>query len=743
MKKKTNNKNRLAKNNKRNKKDKNKHNFSKAKNRTERKEILAKIQEKRLDRMPEDLSFCFVGKLAKKNKGFGFVEPISDVEINDLIKKYKVDLSNFNEDIYISKEQSMGANNNDIVLVRINDQKRHYEGTVIRILKRNTENITGIYEASDNFGFVKPLDRSFSTDIYIRKEDSLDAKSGDAVLVYITKYPERDKKTEGRIIKVLADKTDPLIDLKILLAENNIEEDFPEKVKKELKYIPTEVKDNDLVGRTNYTGLRTYTIDGENAKDFDDAISIKKTGNFYHLYIHIADVSHYVTEESEVDQEARLRGFSIYLLNKVIPMLDFKISNNICSLIAGENRLTMTVYLKIGHNGDIIESNISKSYINVDRRMTYNLVQDILDKKIEDKDKNDFLVMEELAKILKKKREEKGYINFDLPEPEFILDKDGRIIDIKPENRKFSDEIIEQFMLLANETVGQFMKDKRLPVIFRVHEEPDIDKVFEIKDVIEALGFKVAFLNNQKYTDSKKEYYKRLDNKSKNKSIHGIRGEQKRKQQYERFKSNIRVSSKEYSDFLNSIENKDLKEIVSGIMLRSMRLAKYSEIDLGHFGISTESYSHFTAPIRRYPDLFVHRVLKKSLDKTITINEKNQYNKQARRVAEGATMIESKIVALEREYYDIKTAEFMDDKIGKEFEGKISSITNFGIYVKLFGSVEGLVRYSDMDTFVEYNERTRQGLEKKTNTIYKLGDSVKVKVIAVDKKEGNIDFILI
>ena len=527
MKKQTNNKNRIKKqkrniqyNNRKNKQNIKKKNLIKLNKIHNRKELLEKIRINDSTKLPNDLSFCFIGKLAKKNKGFGFVEPIENNKLHELSKKYNKNFNLFHEDIYVKRELSLNANNNDIVLVRIVDEKRHYEGKIIKILERNLENITGIYEKNSNFGFVKPIDKSFSTDIYISKNDNLNAKNGDAVLVKITKYPEKDKKTEGKIIKIITNEFDPLLSLKILLTENNIEKEFPNKVKKELEYIPNEVDEKDLKNRTNYINLKTYTIDGENAKDFDDAISIHKSGNFYHLYIHIADVSHYVKENSEIDQEARLRGFSIYLINTVIPMLDFKISNNICSLIEGKNRLTLTVYLKIDKKGNIIYQDISKSYINVDRRMTYSLVQNILDNNINDIDKNDFKIMEELALILKQKREKSGYINFNIPEIEFLTNNEGKIINIRPEQKYFSDEIIEQFMLITNEVIGKFLKEKDIPNIYRVHETPDIDKVLEIKEVIEALGFKMNFLDNKKYLDTKKVYNKKTENKyNKNKKL--------------------------------------------------------------------------------------------------------------------------------------------------------------------------------------------------------------------------------
>lgn len=715
------------------------------KDKNKRKELLAKVRRNDSEKMPNDLSFCFVGQLAKKNKGFGFVEAIEEDKLNKLSKKFKVDLKNFNEDIYISKEYSLNANNEDIVLVRVFDQKRHYEGKIIKILERNISNITGIYEESANFGFVKPTNKTFSTDIYIKKDNINGAKNGDAVLVQILKFPDKDKKTEGKIIKVITNEFDPLLDLKVILAENNIEEEFPYKVKQELENFPNEVLDYELKNRTNYTSLRSYTIDGETAKDFDDAISIKKTGDIYHLYVHIADVAHYVKEDSEIDQEARLRGFSLYLINKVIPMLDFKISNNLCSLLQGENRLTLTVYLKIDKNGDIIHQDISESYINVSRRMTYTLVQAILDGNIEDADYQDFKTMEELALILREKRKEKGNIDFSLPEPEFVISEEGKIIDIKPETTYFSSEIIEQFMVITNEVVGEYMKNKNLPVIYRVHEQPDIDKVLELKAVVEALGFKINFLNNKKYLDSKKAYERKLEDNQKNKNnknnnISTMRNELKKNNKEKHLKSNIKIEPKEFSIFLERLQGNELEEVISSLLLRTMRLAKYNNIDLGHFGLATHSYSHFTAPIRRYTDLFVHRILKKSLNNTLTINEKNQYLKQAKIVADGASLIESKFTSIEREYHDIKSAEFMENKIGYEYDGTISSITNFGMYVKIFNAIEGLIRYVNMDDYIEFDSSIKQAKVQQSNKIYKLGDKVRVKITAVDKKEGNIDF---
>lgn len=673
-----------------------------------------------------ELSSCFLGKVSKKNRGFSFVEPLSDedlIEMNGILaSKYNMSFNNFKEDLYIPKGRDKGANDKDIVLVKIVDYRKNYEGEVFEIVKRDTSNIVGIYEGSKDFGFVVPFKKGIATDIYVPRKSSKNAKSGDVVMVKITKFPKGDKKIEGEVLDIVSNVKDPMLDLKLVMAENNIGEDFPEKVKIELKNIPEDVSEEDIKFREDYTYLRTYTIDGEDAKDFDDAISILKHDNIFKLYVHIADVAEYIKEDSELDQEARLRGFSIYLVNKVIPMLPFEISNNICSLKANNMRLTLTLELDISEKGEVLSKKLSESYIIVDRRMTYTKVQDILDGKVDDIEKEDFKLMQELALILKEKRKKEGYISFSIPEPRLIADELGNIIAVEKREPRFSDEIIEQFMILANEEIAKIMQKENLPGIYRVHDKPDVFDVLDIAPVIQNIGYELKFLNDSKYDEARK-----IKKQGKDKNAD----------------TNIKVdiTSKEYASYLSSLEGEPLNEIISMLLLRTMKLAKYSNMNLGHFGLGIQNYLHFTAPIRRYTDLFVHRVLKKYLRSSLSVNDRTKYLRASKKIADDATMIENKITNIEREYTDKKIAEFMQDKIGSIYDdAQIVSITDFAMFVKISGVIEGAVRYSD--TEVQFNESLRQCTSKATGKIYKIGDMVRVRVESVDIIKGNVDLIL-
>lgn len=684
--------------------------------------------------LPKNLNDYFIGKLFKKHRSFGFVEPLSPDELNKLNNEFNVKFSNFREDLYISKRHLRSANDGDIVLVKILDFSKNYEGEVCKILKRDTSNIIGVYEAYNGFGFVVPYKKGLATDIYIPFKDSLKAKTGDIVLVKITKYAILNKKIEGAILKIISNQDDPLMDFKLILAENNILKDFPDKVKKELQNIPESVGNEEIKFRKDYTHLKTYTIDGDDAKDFDDAISIEKLDHSFKLYVHIADVSEYIKEGSELDQEARLRSFSIYLINKVIPMLPFEISNNICSLVAGKIRLTMTTEIEIDFNGNILSSNISESYIIVDRKMTYSIVQDILDGKIDDIEKDEFFNMKELAEILKKRRVKEGYINFSIPEPKLVADDMGNIIEIKKEERRFSDEIIEQFMILNNEIVAEYVQKNKLPSIYRIHETPDVSRILEIADILKNLGHEISFLNDNKYNEVKKEYNKKKNDKEK--GIVGLSDEDK-----EYFNSKVNITSKEYASYIDTLNGNELQDIISSLMLRTMKLAKYSNINIGHFGLGLRNYLHFTAPIRRYSDLLVHRILKRYLRGTLGINDIQKYSREVQKVSEDVTNNEIKITNMEREYISSKIAEYMEDKVGNEYEGQIISITSFAIFIRILDVVEGSFRYSEEEYI--FNDNIKEVKNINTGKVYKIGDKVNIKVSNVDTLKATIDFDII
>ncbi len=634
------------------------------------------------------------GTYRGNEKGYGFVIPENEEM----------------EDIFIPRGNNNNALNDDIVVAEIvkeSEDGKRKEGKIVSIVKHEKDKIVGLFVKSRNFGFVIPDDKKFGGDIFISKSNFAKAKNNQKVVVKLTKYPEKNKKAEGKIIEIIGGIDEAGVDMLSLVKEYDLPYEFPQGVIEEAKSKGNKVDKKDIPNRIDLRDKKIFTIDGEDAKDLDDAVRVYKNddGN-YMLDVHIADVSYYVTENSLLDKEAIIRGTSIYMLDRVIPMLPKELSNGICSLNAGEDRFTLSCTMEIDKEGNIISSDIYKAVIKVTERMNYKDVQKIIDgsdEKVLEKYKNyiqDFKLMEELAKILKNKRLERGYLNLDLPESKVVLDNNGHAVDIKKYELYFSNEIIEQFMLSANETIAERFYWLEAPFIYRVHEEPDIDKVKELNKFLYNFGYKIN-------------------------------------------KSGDKVYPKEFAKVLDSVKGKTEERVVSNLVLRTLKVARYESENDGHFGIASKYYCHFTSPIRRYPDLFIHRIISKYLENNYELSEKQKekYEKQAEQYAKTSSDREKIATKVERDSIDIKMAEYMQDRIGEEYEGMVSSVTSFGIFVELDNTVEGLIRFENLgDEYFEYDEEHKQLTGEKTGITYKIGDRVKIKVINANKETRQIDF---
>ena len=635
-----------------------------------------------------------IGTYRKNQKGFGFVK-LDDQE----------------DEIYIARENSLNALNGDTVGIEITKNKeadKKEEGKIIKIIRHEKNTVVGTFQKNRNFGFVVPDDKNFGTDIFISKANWGKARNRHKVLVQITKYPEKGKNAEGKIIEVLGGVNEAGVDMLSLIKQYELPYKFPEEVVNEAKAFGTKIDESDMQNRKDLRNDIIFTIDGEDAKDLDDAIHVEKLPNGnYKLDVHIADVSHYVREKTELDKEAYLRGTSIYMLGRVIPMLPRELSNGICSLNAGEDRYTLSCSMEITPNAKIVDSDIYKAAIRVTERMSYTDVQKILDKsddevlKRYEKYIKHFELMAELATILKEKRKENGYLNLEIPESKIILDENGFAIDVKKYETYFANEIIEQFMLIANETVAEKFYWLQAPFIYRNHEAPDLDKIKDLNKILFNFGYKIKI--------SKEDI----------------------------------VYPNEFAKILENVKGKDEEKVVSNIILRTLRVAKYEAENKGHFGIASKYYCHFTSPIRRYPDLFIHRIISKYLESNYMVNEFwiKKYEKRAEKRAENCSERERTATKVEREAEDIKKAEFMENKIGEKYEGIVSSVTNFGIYVELENTVEGLIRYETLgDEYFIYNEERREAIGEHSHKVYKIGDKVKIRVADANKLLRKIDF---
>lgn len=653
-----------------------------------------KIRKNRKNRYSIVDEKYYEGYYRKNQKGFGFV---------------KVD----EEEVYISKENSLNALNEDKVLIQIIKEKtkdQSSEGKIVKILKHEKDTVVGIFQKSQNFGFVIPDDKKFGTDIYISKKNFGKARNNHKVLVKITKYPKDGKKAEGEISEVLGNVNEAGVDMLSLIKEQKLPAKFPEQVVEEAKRCGNKIDEKDIPNRVDLRDKVIFTIDGEDAKDLDDAVRVEKLENGnYKLDVHIADVSHYVKEDSLLDREALIRGTSIYMLGRVIPMLPRELSNGICSLNAGEDRFTLSCSMEIDNKGKVISAEVYKGIIRVTERMSYTDVQKIIDESDEEVLKKyskyiqEFKNMEELAHILKSRRLENGYLNLDIPESKIDLDIDGYVTNVSKYETTFAHEIIEQFMLTANETIAEKFFWLDAPFIYRVHEKPDIEKVQELNRFLWNFGLNIK---------ANKE----------------------------------NIYPKEFSKVLEEIKGKDEEKVISTLILRTLKVARYEAENQGHFGIASKYYCHFTSPIRRYPDLFIHRIISKYIEDNYVVDDEfiEKYKKEAEDRANQSSEREKIATLVEREAEDIKKAEYMESRIGEEYEGIISSITPFGMFVELQNTVEGLIRFENLgNEYFIYDEEKKRLIGEHSNTVYKIGDKVNIRVISANKMLRQVDFELV
>lgn len=623
-------------------------------------------------------------------KGFGFVS----VEGED-------------EDIFIGETQTGGAFHGDTVqvsLLKDGGHGRRREGKITKVLARGTNHIVCTYEKSRTFGFAIPDNPRFGKDIFIPQERSKGAVSGHKVVVELTDFGGEGKKPEGKVIEILGHINDPGTDILSIVRAYDLPTEFSEKIMNQVERVANEVSPADMAGRMDVRDWQTVTIDGEDAKDLDDAITLTMDGEHYKLGVHIADVSNYVQERSALDVEALKRGTSVYLVDRVIPMLPHKLSNGICSLNAGEDRLALSCIMTIDAKGNVIDHVIAETVINVDRRMSYTSVKKIL----EDKDEAEireykelvpmFERMRELAAILRKKRMKRGSIDFDFPETKIILDESGKPVSVMPYERNVATKIIEDFMLIANETAAQDYFWQELPFVYRTHDTPDAEKIKKL----------ATFINNFGY------------------SIHIGQDE---------------VHPKELQKLLQKIDGTPEEALIARLTLRSMKQAKYSTIGTGHFGLATSYYCHFTSPIRRYPDLQIHRIIKDNLRGRMNEKRIEHYEKILPEVAKHSSEMERRADEAERETEKLKKVQYMSGHIGEVYEGVISGVTEWGFYVELPNTVEGLVHVTTLvDDYFHYSESTYELIGEATGRRYKLGQKVKVIVAGTDTFMRTIDF---
>ncbi len=636
------------------------------------------------------------GKIEIHDRGFGFLIP--DIEgIKDL---------------FIAKTNLMGAMNGDRVVAKIIKEGRNgkrTEGIIINIVERVNKNIVGIYEDNKSFGFVLPEDKRIQNDIFISKKDRNGAKKGQIVMVEITRWPDGKRKNpEGKVVEILGRPGDKGIDIDIIIRKYNLPEDFPPSVLNSALDIEDFITEDEIKGRLDLRNVKMVTIDGEDAKDLDDAVSIERleNGNFK-LGVHIADVTHYVKERSVIDKEAFKRATSVYLIDRVIPMLPKKLSNGICSLNPKVDRLTLSCIMEVNRQGKVVNHTIAQSVIKTNERMTYTDVTKILrdnDVELIERYKDlvdDFKVMEELCKILRKKRLDRGAIDFDFEECKIILDEKGKPIDIKPYERAIANRMIEEFMLLANETVAEHMEKLKVPFVYRIHENPDAEKLEKFK----------AFIYNLGYNDI-------------------TWGEE--------------VNPKALQRVLDKFKGENEETIISTLLLRSMMQARYSPECAGHFGLAADYYCHFTSPIRRYPDLQIHRIIKEYLNKELTENRSKKLVSIVDSAAKQSSEMERVAQEAEREVDDLKKAEYMKDRIGEIFEGMISSVTGFGAFVELPNTIEGLVHITSFrDDYYIYDEDRLILIGERNKKIYRLGDKLKVLCSKVDILSREIYFEIV
>lgn len=630
-----------------------------------------------------------VGIYTANARGFGFVT-----------------IEGETEDIFISEDDINGAFHNDKVeiIIKATPAGKRKEGKVVKVLEHGTTTLVGYFRKNKNYGFVIPDNQKLSQDVFVPLERSKGAVTGHKVVVELTGYGDHNKKPEGKVTEIIGHVNDPGVDIMSIIKGYDLPIEFSEKVLRQAERVAKDVTSADMAGRMDLRDWTMVTIDGEDAKDLDDAISITKEDDYYILGVHIADVTNYVQEKSALDREALKRGTSVYLVDRVIPMLPHTLSNGICSLNAGEDRLALSCIMTINEKGLVVDHKIAETVIRIDQRMSYTSVKKIL----EDRDEKEmeryrdlvpmFELMEELSGILREKRKQRGSIDFDFPETKMILDEQGQPIEIRPYDRNVATKIIEDFMLLANETVAEDFFWQEIPFVYRTHDVPDEDKIQKL----------ATFINNFGHT------------------MHI---------------SNKEVRPKEIQKLLAKVEGTPEEALIGRLALRSMKQAKYTPVNTGHFGLAASYYCHFTSPIRRYPDLQIHRIIKDHLRGRMSEERREHYEKILTEVAKQSSQRERLAEEAERETIKLKKVEYMEKHLGETFEGVISGVTKWGIYVELPDTIEGLIHVTNMyDDHYNYVETDYEMVGEHTGKTYKLGESVKVRVIGTDYLERRIDF---
>lgn len=635
-------------------------------------------------------TFSMTGVFSGHSKGFGFVT-----------------VEGLEQDIFISGEKTGGALHGDKVQIVVDSQSsgKRPEGTVIRVLEHANKTVIGYYQKNKNFGFVIPDNQKLNQDIFIPQEQDMGAVTGHKVVVTITDFGNEKKKPEGRVTEIIGHVNDPGTDIISIIKAYGLPDEFPDGVMKQVARIGDEADPADMAGRLDLREVQTVTIDGEDAKDLDDAITLSKENGVYTLGVHIADVTHYVTEHSFLDEEALTRGTSVYLVDRVIPMLPHKLSNGICSLNAGTDRLALSCIMEIDETGNLIGHKVAETVIHVDRRMTYTAVDAIVTAHDPETMKEYeplvpmFELMKELADLLREKRKKRGSIDFDFPESKIILDEKGKPIEIKPYERNAATKIIEDFMLMANETIAEDYFWQEVPFVYRTHDNPDPEKMKRLGTFINNFGYSIRTQNGEVYP-------------------------------------------KELQKLLGKIEGTSEEALISRLTLRSMKQAKYTIACTGHFGLAAKYYTHFTSPIRRYPDLQIHRIIKENLRGGLNEKRISHYDKILPEVTAQCSSLERRAEEAERETDKLKKCEYMSRRIGEEFEGVISGITNWGLYVELPNTIEGLIHVNELqgDYYVFDDERMEMVGERSKIT-YKLGQKIRVAVTGTDRLARTIDFI--
>jgi len=628
-----------------------------------------------------------VGTFAGTTRGFGFCV----IEGED--------------DVFIPERDTKGAMHGDEIEIEITSggsEGKRREGKVVKVTKRDTVYVVGTFEKSKNYGFVIPDNLKLGSDIYIAKEHTKGAVNGHKVYVKITDYGSAKRSPEGRVVEILGHINDPAADVKTVLKTYGLDTEFPESVMQEAESMPEEILESETAGRLDLRGELTVTIDGEDAKDLDDAITISKKDGIYHLGVHIADVTHYVKEGSALDTCALTRGTSVYLVDRVIPMLPHRLATGICSLNAGVDRLALSCLMEIDEEGNVIGHQIAETVIRVTRRMSYTEVYRILQGEADDaygELRPNFFLMKELSDILREKRKKRGAVDFDFPESKITLAENGRPIEIKPYERNDATKLIEDFMLAANETVAEDFFWQEAPFVYRTHENPDPEKIKKLGVFIRNFGLHIK---------------------------EGKDG----------------IHPKELQKLLDSLEGKEEGTLISRLTLRSLKQAKYSTDCDGHFGLAAKYYCHFTSPIRRYPDLQIHRIIKDILNGRMSEEKEEHYHEILADVAAQASKTERTAEEAEREVEKMKKVEYMEKRIGEVYDGVISGVTNWGIYVELPNTVEGIIRLENIqDDFYRFDAERYQLVGERHRQVYRLGQHITILVLGVDKVLKTIDFL--